>query len=209
VFGITQWQAASRLTQRMSTSIGVCSVTAIELEPPSTSASTGHLWPAGSRVVLGGLTVAAALWLALASRAGQTSSEEHGVPLPRLVVDANTAPREVLAALPSAGPALADRLVRARQERPLLSTDDAARRVRGLQTATLAQLAPYLKLPAATESTRASGAMPADRLAAAASKRAARRTKASPKTATSSSPRLVVGHSKIDIRLAIEIHDHD
>jgi type II secretory pathway component PulK len=193
----------------MSTTVGACSLVLKDIEPPLVRANEGYLWPAGSRAVLGGLTVAAALWLLLASRSDQVRPAERSAPLPKLVVDANTAPREVLAALPSVGPALAARLVRARQDRPLLSTDDAARRVRGLQAATLAQLAPYLNLPAAPASNRASGAIAPDRIAAAPSKRAARRTKAHPNTARSSSPRLALGRSKTEIRLAIEIHDHD
>jgi Helix-hairpin-helix motif len=193
----------------MSTTVGACSLVSKELEPPLARAPEGYLWPAGSRAVLGGLTVAAALWLLLASRSHQVSSEQRGAPLPKLVVDANTAPREVLAALPSAGPALAARLVRARQDRPLLSTDDAARRVRGLQAATLAQLAPYLNLPADPASSRAGEAIAPDRIATAPSKRTTRRTKVHPKTATSSSSRLALGRSKTEIRLAIEIHDHD
>jgi competence protein ComEA len=75
-------------------------------------------------------------------------------PAPELVVDPNTAPPEVLMALPRLGPVLAGRIVAARREAPFSSLDDLDARVRGIGPATLAALKPYLRIepvPGASE----------------------------------------------------------
>src|SRR5258708_39272281 len=53
-----------------------------------------------------------------------------------LRVDVNTAPPGVLEALPRIGPALAGRIIEAREERLFVSADDLDRRVRGIGPAT-------------------------------------------------------------------------
>ncbi len=67
--------------------------------------------------------------------------------VPVLVVDPNTAPPEVLATLPRIGPALAGRIVAARDDRPFRSLADFDARVRGIGPVTLAALRPFLRFP--------------------------------------------------------------
>jgi DNA uptake protein ComE-like DNA-binding protein len=62
-----------------------------------------------------------------------------------LRVDVNIAPPGVLEALPRIGPALAGRIVEAREETLFVSADDLDRRVRGIGPATIAGLRPYLR----------------------------------------------------------------
>ena len=66
------------------------------------------------------------------------------VPRP-CVVDPNTAPPEVLGALPRIGPALGRAIVAERRTAPFRSLDDLDRRVRGIGPATVAALRPYLR----------------------------------------------------------------
>ena len=66
---------------------------------------------------------------------------------PGLRLDPNTVPPEVLTALPHVGSALVDRWVKAREERPFRSLEDAQARVAGSGAATLAQIAPYFEDP--------------------------------------------------------------
>jgi competence protein ComEA len=85
--------------------------------------------------------------------------EETLRPAPELVVDLNTAPAEVFSALPGIGPKLAAQIVAARREAPFASLDDLDRRIRGIGPATLARLAPHLRI----ESVRvAQGSSPDD-----------------------------------------------
>jgi len=57
----------------------------------------------------------------------------------------------VLAALPHVGSALVDRWVKAREERPFRSLQDARMRVRGLGAATIEQIGPYFDFPQGEE----------------------------------------------------------
>jgi hypothetical protein len=66
-------------------------------------------------------------------------------PLMPLRVDINTAPWGVLEALPRIGPALAGRIVEAREEMPFVSAADLDRRIRGIGPVTIAGLRPYLR----------------------------------------------------------------
>ena len=110
---------------------------------PQASDPAPWIWPAGARGVLAGLASASALLLALfAGEAERTGAATTGAPTLRL--DPNTAPPQVLGALPHLGPSLVRQLVHARELRPLSSLEDAGRRVRGLGPATRAALAPYL-----------------------------------------------------------------
>jgi competence protein ComEA len=108
-------------------------------------------WSAGSRGALGAAAVATTVILAAAS--GNFGTGGNGPPLvaPELVLDPNTAPAQVLTALPTVGPALVRRMIAAREERPFDSLEDARRRVRGLGPAGLARIAPHLRLKAVTE----------------------------------------------------------
>jgi competence protein ComEA len=65
---------------------------------------------------------------------------------PVLVVDPNSAPPEVMGALPHVGAALVKKIVEQRETRPFQSLGDLRRRVRGLGPATLARLAPHLRI---------------------------------------------------------------
>jgi competence protein ComEA len=77
------------------------------------------------------------------------ASPEPGEPraVPELLLDPNTAPAEVLMALPRVGPVRAQAIVAARQSAPLGSLEDLERRVRGIGPATAAALQPYLRFP--------------------------------------------------------------
>jgi competence protein ComEA len=63
-----------------------------------------------------------------------------------LVVDPNTAPPEVLTALPRLGPTLVDRIVDARAVTPFTSLNDLDDRVQGIGPATISILRPYLRV---------------------------------------------------------------
>jgi competence protein ComEA len=86
-----------------------------------------------------------AIGLMTVGRDREASSKKAFVDAPNLVLDPNSAPPQVLEALPALGPTLVRRWVAARAERPIASLADARRRVRGLGPAGLAQIAPYLK----------------------------------------------------------------
>jgi hypothetical protein len=100
-----------------------------------------------ARFVLAAMVIAAALGLGFGGRGLEESRRVAGATVPELRLDANTVPPEVLTALPHLGSALVDRWVKAREERPFRSLEDARARVRGLGAATLAQIAPYFEDP--------------------------------------------------------------
>ncbi|MDR3638492.1 MAG: helix-hairpin-helix domain-containing protein [Isosphaeraceae bacterium] len=100
-------------------------------------------WTPAVRVLLSVLAAfGGAVLMFLARDAGRTTP----APLPALVVDLNTAPREVLQALPRLGPVLVDRIVTAREEAPFRSLDDFDARVKGIGPATIAALRPYVRI---------------------------------------------------------------
>jgi type II secretory pathway component PulK len=73
-----------------------------------------------------------------------------------LRMNANTAPRALLLALPQMGPARVAAILAARAKAPFHSAEDMARRVRGIGPATQELLRPYLLFdhePASTKST--------------------------------------------------------
>lgn len=74
-----------------------------------------------------------------------TGPEVEVVGLPRLSVDANSAPVPVLGALPGLGPVLSGRIVEARAIRPFGSMDDFDRRVYGIGPAKVAALRPFVR----------------------------------------------------------------
>jgi competence protein ComEA len=103
---------------------------------------------------LWGWTPATRLWLsivgtlsalALVALGVGDASHRPAAPTPRLVVDPNTAPPAVLAALPHLGPAMVKRIITARELSPFQSLDDLDTRVRGIGPATVASLSPFLQ----------------------------------------------------------------
>jgi competence protein ComEA len=93
-----------------------------------------------------GLLIIVAALGACALLRASWSSRGASSPLPRLVVDPNTARPEVLCALPRLGPVLAGRIVAARAEAPFRSLDELDTRVRGIGPATLRALRPALHI---------------------------------------------------------------
>jgi competence protein ComEA len=63
----------------------------------------------------------------------------------RLQIDPNTAPQGALEAFPRIGPALARRIIEAREVSPILDADDLDRRIRGVGPATIKAMLPYLR----------------------------------------------------------------
>ncbi len=103
-------------------------------------------WPIEARRLLAVLVVAMAIGLLTVRPDWSTSPPKAFASAPELVLDANSAPPQVIEALPTLA-ALVRRWVVARAERPFSSLDDARRRVRGLGPASLLQIAPYLRFP--------------------------------------------------------------
>src|SRR5262249_53442055 len=130
----------------MSSSAGILSQPVPRDSPPASARSVvPWSWPGGARVLLAGLVIVAGLGLEIAGRDVPSRWEPMAEP-PELVLDPNTAPLRALAGLPHVGPALAQRLVEARTERPFSSLDDLQGRVRGVGPVTLARLEPYLRI---------------------------------------------------------------
>jgi len=98
----------------------------------------------GTRRVLAAVVFVAALGLGMASRSVAPPPAKENRRAPELRLDPNTAPPEVLAALPHVGPKLVREWVKARSEGRFISLEDAQSRVMGLGPATLGQVAPYL-----------------------------------------------------------------
>jgi competence protein ComEA len=149
------------------------------------------IWPAGARGVLAAMVIAAALLLAVAEGGVNPSPGAALVAAPTLRVDPNTAPPQVLGALPRLGPALVRQLIEAREHQPFRSLEDARRRVRGLGPATLELIAPHVRLEhASLPPIDRPASTPVDR--AAGRSRAAQRKKSRSKApaATSVQPQL-------------------
>lgn len=99
-------------------------------------------WTAPVRGLLLVSTVVGAISLLISAPRG----EDAPAPLPPLIVDPNTAPAQVLMALPRLGPSLVGRIVAARAQAPFRSIDDLEARVRGLGPATIKALRPHLRI---------------------------------------------------------------
>jgi competence protein ComEA len=99
-------------------------------------------WTTPARAWFSGFGAMAALGLI----AGTRMPDGPPAPAPVLIVDPNTAPPEVLCALPKLGPALVGRILAARDAAPFRSLDDLDARVRGIGPVTLAALRPHLKI---------------------------------------------------------------
>lgn len=94
------------------------------------------------RLLLSVVAVAAGLGL----RSVAIPTEGPVVARVEFVVDPNTAPPEVLAALPRLGPTLVGRIVNARSIAPFASLNDLDDRVQGIGPATISILRPYLRV---------------------------------------------------------------
>jgi Helix-hairpin-helix motif len=103
----------------------------------------------GTRRVVAAVVFAAALGLGIASRSAAPGPARENLRAPELRLDPNTAPPEVLAALPHVGPKLVREWVKARSEGRFISLEDAQSRVMGLGAATVGQIAPYLAFESA------------------------------------------------------------
>jgi len=108
-------------------------------------------WSIETRRILAALGFVLSLGLLVTSWSSRTGSRTASLPPPRLILDPNTAPPEILTALPGLGPGLVRNWIAAREEHPFRSLDDLERRVRGIGPATLARIAPYLEIPATDE----------------------------------------------------------
>jgi competence protein ComEA len=103
-------------------------------------------WPLRVRLLLIVVTMTGAVGLRTASlRLGRENRGPFRT-APVLVLDPNSAPPEVLGALPHVGDALVKKIVEQREIRPFQSLSDLRRRVRGFGPATLARLAPHLRI---------------------------------------------------------------
>jgi competence protein ComEA len=98
-------------------------------------------WEGPIRGVLA--TVAIVLAIGLVRAQGPEGATTEA---PRLVVDPNTAPPAVLAALPSLGPGRVKAIVAAREAEPFRSLEDLDARVKGVGPATMAAIRPYLEV---------------------------------------------------------------
>jgi Helix-hairpin-helix motif len=114
--------------------------------------------------------------------------------LEELRLDPNTAPPEVLTALPHVGASLVDRWVTAREERPFRSLEDARARVRGLGVATLGQIAPYFEFPEASI-LEVAGVTSRKTDRPAAKRQIARKQKSAPGKADAVGPPRLAAHS--------------
>jgi competence protein ComEA len=93
------------------------------------------------------LTMSGALaGLGLIAAGGSGHSDRPIDAAPRLIVDPNTAPPVVLAALPHLGPAMVGRIVAEREKAPFRSLEDLDIRVRGIGPATATALRPFLRV---------------------------------------------------------------
>lgn len=110
-------------------------------------------WPEGARVLLAIAAIAAAIALGTSRRTTTPAAGRHEPPESGLVLDVNTATPEALAVLPHIGPTLARRIAEARAEGPFRSKEDLAARVRGIGPATLARIAPHVRVGADAEAT--------------------------------------------------------
>jgi DNA uptake protein ComE-like DNA-binding protein len=107
---------------------------------PSPRPLWGWSLPARGLLIL--LAAAGAIGMLATSR---TADGPH-VPVPQLVVDPNTAPPEVLIALPRLGPVLVRAIIEAREEAPFQSLEDLDARVKRVGPATVAAIRPYLRI---------------------------------------------------------------
>lgn len=111
-------------------------------DPERTSTPPVGPWSPAARGVLTALAVGVGLTVAVLAPSRRAEPARP----PVLVLDVNAAPVEALSALPGVGPALAAEIDARRSEAPFVDLPDLARRARGVGPATLARLAPHLRV---------------------------------------------------------------
>jgi competence protein ComEA len=196
----------------MSSSAGFDSQLVPRDLPPSSALSVvPWSWPAGARVLLAGLVLAAGMGLAVAGWEDRATSEKVAEP-PEFVLDVNHAPLRALTALPHLGPTLASRLVEARAEGRFSSLEDVRVRVRGIGPITLARIAPHLRIgtePASPVRSETLARTLTDR--PAESPRARRRnvTRARKRISTPRQPGLVGQAQGVDTRPDFTVADRE
>jgi hypothetical protein len=100
-----------------------------------------------ARFVLAGAVLLAGAAMGISGGVMNGPGEAPAASARGLRLDPNTVPPEVLTALPHVGASLVERWVKAREQRPFRSLDDARARVRGLGARTAEQIAPYFEFP--------------------------------------------------------------
>jgi Helix-hairpin-helix motif len=191
----------------MSSNVGRCSPESGQIQVAASGRSSG-VWPAASRHLLAVVITAAAAGLGFPGQKAGLPASEGSSQLPELRLDLNTAPKQVLLALPHVGPTLAEHLVQARDDRRFASVEDAGHRVKGLGASTLAKLAPHLKLPTAWPSDPGRSARASGRKAAGAKKQIAGRSRPG-RRVPDSPPTLTSIASNAYSSREFEIIDHD
>jgi competence protein ComEA len=99
-------------------------------------------WDTSVRGFLGLVVIVLGTGLLVNSRSTGTGPRR---PVPRLVIDPNSAPASVLSALPRIGPSRASAIIAARQSQRFRSLEDFDRRVRGIGRVTATALKPHLR----------------------------------------------------------------
>ncbi len=122
-------------------------------------------WTAGGRALLTILAMLGGAALLIGGRGVRSADERSSRIALVLVLDLNAAPAEVLSALPSIGPKLAEQIVEARRLRPFVSIADFRGRTRGIGPATLARLAPHLRFGPVARRIDPVASLPSNRLA--------------------------------------------
>ena len=105
-------------------------------------------WSARGRGLLALVLISSGVGLMVVGRGERSAREPLARDAPVLVLDLNHAPVEVLSALPGVGASLIRRIVAERRARPFASLADFRRRTPGVGPATLARLAPHLRVEA-------------------------------------------------------------
>jgi DNA uptake protein ComE-like DNA-binding protein len=137
----------------MSTTRVFAEVRHCETEPGAArQPAVSETWPIEARTLLAVIAAATAIALFILNPDSGKSRGKEFAAAPNLVLDGNSAPPQVMQALPTFGPAMVRRWVAARTERPFSSLDDARRRVRGLGPASVPQIAPYLRFESSSVS---------------------------------------------------------
>jgi competence protein ComEA len=166
-----------------------------EVDDAPNRARVSPVWPVGQRVVLTAAVLAAALALVVAGRSADRAQGDAIESAIVLKLDPNSAPPQVLGALPHVGPSLVRKLALARQIRPLTSLEDVRRRVRGVGPATLAQIAPFLTFDSVTQSTVDQATRERASLPSKKQRATIRKQSRSPKPAATPAPTKLVARS--------------
>lgn len=152
----TDWRAQVMVMQRLSEQASSGLEGPSPGDGPVAAMRAEGLWSARGRGMLAIVLALAAAALLGVGRGERSDREPLARDAPVLVLDLNSAPAEVLSALPGVGSSLIRRIVAERRARPFASTADFRRRTPGVGPATLARLAPHLRVeaPALDEPSR-------------------------------------------------------